>query len=820
MMTESEYNERYMSSDAALPSHLQQYSVPHMEQQFRAFLIQYFGIKRHARQFFAPWKRLYLVASPQTGSSQWNAWTFNIVSRVIGAIARATIMLVGSYFVVANFFFWYTIGLLLWPIMLASEKSKARAENAKQAQPLHILIADWRSDPDVLQILQRAELSDSEQELWWRTLTIFAAEQPHALHRQPGATSLASLVSLLSEERLVEMLVAQNLPVSLIEEATLWHWQEEQDNQEFSFWHPESIRKLQPVGVDWAYGFTPTLDQFARNLNQEASKSLVTLHARPKLLRSIADTFSHSNNTGLLLVGQPGIGKLSLCMSLAKHIAEKHTFPRLADHRVMLLDLSQVVGVSSDPGTQAMVVERIFAEATAAGNIILVIDNLHQFVSPQGMADFSHIFAKVNRTYRLKLLALSTYDNFRQYITANSTVMTRFELIHMKPTTEEETLAVLKELMIESEPGEVLITLPALKELIKRSNQLLDHVPNPEKSINLLELCLTSHHNDAPLTKFDIGQILTQKMGIPLGELSAEEKEKLQQLRQLLADRVVGQEQALDALASAVKRASLRLESREKTRGAFLFLGPTGVGKTETAKALAEIYFGSPDRMIRVDLGEYSSASSLSNLIGTPQESSAHTAGGFLTEAVRQQPYSVVLLDELEKAHPSILNALLTALDEGYLTDARGQRISFRHTYVIATSNAGSQLFFQTKSADTDTKLDADTVLDHLVKEKLFSPEFLNRFDGIIVYNPLTAQEVAQIIERKLEKLQAMVYTEHKVHFELSAALLAHIGQKAYNPQFGARHLERTLTDEVLNRVAEQLLQRTSDDESTLYLDV
>jgi len=336
----------------------------------------------------------------------------------------------------------------------------------------------------------------------------------------------------------------------------------------------------------------------------------------------------------------------------------------------------------------------------------------------------------------------------------------------------------------------------------------------------LLELLLTAHHSDAPITKFDVGQILTQKMGIPLGELSQEDKDKLTQLRQLLAERVVGQEAALDALSSAVKRSSLRLESREKTRGAFLFLGPTGVGKTETAKALAEIYFGSPERMIRIDLGEYSSAGSLSNLLGSPQDSAAHSAGGFLTEAVRQQPYSVVLLDELEKAHPSILNALLTVLDEGYLTDARGQRISFRHTYVIATSSAGSQLFFQTNDGSAATDLSSDTIIYHLVQEKLYSPEFLNRFDGIIVYTPLTAQEVATIIERKLIKLQEMVYTEHKVRFELSPKLLAHIGQQAYNPQFGARHLERTLTNEVLNRVAEQLLKRSPGDESPLYLEV
>ncbi len=761
-----------------------------------------------------------MVASPQNGVTRSNAWSFNFVSRMIGFVVRIHIIFFCLLLLLLNMVWWAAVLILGWPILLVLDLiqnlNKKSLDKPLDSQEL----SNWEKDQEVQKVFVRAELSESEIKLFWHVLNSYVTSMSISRLSSLSKVPLAGLVSLISDPKLREREMGRSLPWSLLEEVAVWHWQIYQEKlSERAFWSGSIGQQIRPIGADWGYGYTPNLDRFSRNLNHDAERSAVSLNARPQLLRKLADTFTRSTNAGILLVGQPGIGKLSLCVSLAKHIAQKNTFPALVDHRVMLLDLNQILGITTDPATQALVLNKIFAEASSAGNIIIVIDNLHQYVSPTGLADFSHVFAKVNRSYKLKLVALSTYDNFRQHITANPTVMTRFEVVHMNPTNNQETLDILQEIVTGIEGDATQITLPAIKELIKKSALFLEHVPNPEKSINLLETCLADT-GSLPVTKRAVGEILTKKTGIPLGEMNDEEKTKLLDLRRLLSLRVVGQSDALDALTAAVKRANLRLETREKTKGAFLFLGPTGVGKTETVKALAEIYFGSPEKMIRVDMGEYGNADSLSNLIGSPQSSGSHAAGGLLTEAVRQQPYTTVLLDELEKAHPQILNALLTVLDEGYLKDARDQRISFRHSFVIATSNAGSQLFYSSSGDNQTSEISMQTMIDHLVSEKIFTPEFLNRFDGIVLFSPLTPAEITEIVQRKLKKIEEQIFVEHKLRLKISPNLMEKIVQSAYNPQFGARHLERVLTKEVVDRIAEKLLNDEARSGTTLKLDL
>lgn len=797
--------------------------IAKIEAACRAFCLHYFGIKRHLKQLFAPWRRLYLESSVQSGVSYWNAFSFNAVSRLIGIAMRLVVIIIGLSTIIINTVFWAGVVLIGWPIFILVDLIIQIKPRKLNTTPAPILINKCSINPVFDNVLVRSELSPQEKSAYWKNMEEFLRSSPAHVDCGNNKSALATMLSLISNQSFQNQSAELKLPWQTLIEAATWHWQTQTDQSTHSiFALLKRAKKIRPIGVNWAYGYTPNLDRFSRNLNEEAKDSPVNLNSRPELLRQITDTFSNKNSAGILLIGQPGIGKFSLCMSLAKHISQENTFLHLIDHRVMMLDLGQIAGIAADPATQALILDKIFAEASIAGNIILVIDNLHQFVSPLGLADYSHVFAKVNRAYRLKIIGLSTYDNFRQFITANPTVMTRFETVYMNPTNDKETLQVLQQTVVTLEKDQVLITLPALKEIVAKSTQILEHIPNPQKSINLLELCLTATAS-LPITKEIVGEVLTKKMGIPLGGITKDDKQKLVQLESLLSAKIVGQHQAIETLTAAVKRAQLSLETREKTKGAFLFLGPTGVGKTETVKALAEVFFGSSHKMIRIDLGEYGQPESLTNLIGSPQGSSSHSAGGLLTEAVRQQPYTTVLFDELEKAHPQILSALLTVLDEGYLTDARDQRISFRHTFVVATSNAGSELFFANNAGNqpaSQTAIPIQSMIDYLVTNKIFTPEFLNRFDGIVIFAPLTPDQIEEIVHRKLKEIEAKIYQQHKLKLSVTPALLDQIIKTAYNPQFGARHLERVLTKEVLDRVADQLITSAPQAESTLTLDI
>ncbi|HLD20781.1 MAG TPA: ATP-dependent Clp protease ATP-binding subunit, partial [Patescibacteria group bacterium] len=376
--------------------------------------------------------------------------------------------------------------------------------------------------------------------------------------------------------------------------------------------------------------------------------------------------------------------------------------------------------------------------------------------------------------------------------------------------------------MLESKIGgieyehHVIFSYEAVERAVKLSDRYMHETYLPKKAIEVArETALQvskSRGQDALVTGEDIAQIVSSKTGIPTMSVAEDEKEKLLGLEEKMHGRVIGQDEAVRAVSSALRRARTELRSQARPIATFLFLGPTGVGKTELAKTVAETYFGSEDMMVRLDMSEYQDASSINRMLGTPGSQS----GGLLTEAVRKQPFAIVLLDELEKAHPDILNIFLQVFDDGRLTDSVGRTIDFTNTIIICTSNAGTQ-YIQDAVGRAE---DLEVIKTHLVEEELrgiYRPEFLNRFDGIVVFKPLAQEDVIEITKLFMKAVASRLDPKG-IGFRAEDAAVQELAQRGFDPKFGARPLRRLVQEEVDNAIANALLQGEVQRRDTIVL--
>ena len=398
--------------------------------------------------------------------------------------------------------------------------------------------------------------------------------------------------------------------------------------------------------------------------------------------------------------------------------------------------------------------DKIFREVAGAGNVVLIIDELHNFVGGEGRPgtiDITGVLAPYLRVTNFPFIGITTFQGLHKYLEQNASLMALLAPVELGEITEEQTLPVLEQFVGSLEQKHKrIISYPALRDAIALSSKYVQGVPQPRKSIELLEEAVTylSQTKEKVLLPRHVAYVLAEKTQIPIGEIETKEREVLLSLEDLLHKRIINQEEAIGEVSSALRRARSEVSKRSGPMGSFLFLGPTGVGKTETAKALAAVYFGSENRMIRLDMSEFQSPKDVERLLGSAEQN------GLLTTQARDNPFSLVLLDELEKAHPNILNLFLQVLDEGHITDGLGRKVSFQHTIIIATSNAGYQLILQAIKENKDFNLLKREMLDYLFKEGIYRPEFLNRFDGVMLFKPLTKEHLLSIADLMLSKVK------------------------------------------------------------------
>ncbi|MCT2542039.1 MULTISPECIES: ATP-dependent Clp protease ATP-binding subunit [Streptomyces] len=599
---------------------------------------------------------------------------------------------------------------------------------------------------------------------------------------------------------------------------------------------------------------------------------------RAEEIEQTVEVLSRRSKNNPVLIGEPGVGKTAIVEGIAQRIVAGDVPRTLKDKRVIALDLSGLVAGSQYRGQFEERLKNVIDEVSAAADsTILFIDELHTVVgagaSGEGAMDAGNMLKPALARGELHVVGATTIDEYRKHIEKDAALERRFQPVMVPEPTVEETIQILEGLRDSYEAHhQVRFADDALVAAAELSDRYISDRFLPDKAIDLMDqagarvrlrslgrstevvsredklaelkrekdeavasedfekasgLKLRIAETEAELagveerregvmdvTTADIAEVVSRRTGIPVTQLTASEKEKLLKLEDALHSRVVGQDEAVTAIAQAVRRNRAGMGDPDRPVGSFLFLGPTGVGKTELAKALAALLFGDENRMARFDMSEFQEKHTVSRLVGAPPGYVGHEEAGQLTEKVRRQPYSVLLFDEVEKAHPDVFNTLLQVLDDGRLTDAQGRTVDFRHTVVIMTSNIGAQRILAHKG-------DVSEIRDDLMGDLRghFPPEFLNRVDETIIFHGLDKDDLGEIVDLMLDGSKRRVRAQD-MELEITEAAKKLLVAHGHQPEFGARPLRRTIQTELDNRIASLLLSGEAEPGDTIVADV
>ncbi len=567
---------------------------------------------------------------------------------------------------------------------------------------------------------------------------------------------------------------------------------------------------------------TPNLNSFSEDLTLAAKSGYLPLSVgRDKEITNIITT-AESDYSSVVLVGPPGVGKTNIVEGLANRMMAEEVPAMFHDIRLVRASVPTLISGATGTGKLEERFLGILKEASASGNIILVIENIHHLigVSSEGTegVDLSEVLAGEIRQRNILVIASTTGKEYVQFI-EGSELGQALKKISVNEPDKNQTIKMMEAHVgaVENK-NQVYFTYASLEEIYELSDRYVTDRYLPSKAIELMDeagiMVAKANRQDKLVRAEDIAALVSQKTNIPLTQVTAKETTKLLNLEKEIHERIVGQEEAVKMVASALRRARAELRDRKRPIVNLLFLGPTGVGKTELAKTVAEKYFNNEENMIRLDMSEYQNQTSLPRLIGSPQTGKP----GLLTEAVRHKPFALLLLDEIEKSHPDILNIFLQVMEDGRLTDALGRTVDFTNLIIVATSNAGTSFIQDQIKAGKDI----EEFKDRLIKEEIrdiFRPEFINRFDGTVVFRPLTADEIFKIAGLMLNKVKKRL-EDKGIFFEVTEAAQKELAEAGFDPVFGARPLRRVIQERVDNALAEFLLTQKINRRDTLIYDV
>jgi ATP-dependent Clp protease ATP-binding subunit ClpC len=584
--------------------------------------------------------------------------------------------------------------------------------------------------------------------------------------------------------------------------------------------NPEKWITTGGIASDWSSGYAVNLEKYAKDLTKIVAKGWVSFSviSRQELTDQI-QTLLSKNHSNLVLIGEPGVGRKALVLDFAKKVLYGQTFKNLSHKRIMELDLGLLLaGADIEAGEVETRLKLVLNDAAKAGNIILLIDDIKAILIKKGVGtvDASQILIPYLESGSIQLIGIASMEEWHE-IGSNSRIAPLFSRLIIPEANESQTMKILQDISFRFENKyDKNITYPALKEAYICSKKYLPYQALPAKAVDLLEeSCIYAQNTgDNNISAQIIRKVISAKTNIPAEDSDEKEKEVLLKLEGFIHQRVIGQAEAVKAVSNALRRARAGLKKEGRPVATFLFLGPTGVGKTELSKALAKIYFGSTTNMIRLDMSEYGEKNSVSKLLGRDND-----AGGYLTKPVKEKPFSLILLDEIEKAHPDILNLFLQVLDDGRLTDNLGRTIDFTHTIIIATSNAGSELIRREFSTGNYTNQEFSKILlDKIQSEGTFKPEFLNRFDGVITFGALKQEEVKEIAKLLIKDV-AKALDEKGITLEITDQALEELVREGYDPVFGGRQMRRVIQDKLENFIAKKLLETNIESGETIVFD-
>jgi len=577
-----------------------------------------------------------------------------------------------------------------------------------------------------------------------------------------------------------------------------------------------AARSKQPGGIgrDWSFGWIPRLSQFGVNITQSGTMSRGEI--RPEVLNQLMSSLNGDGGT-IALVGRDGVGKTELVYELASRlIRPSDSVPKsLWYQQVFMLDASRLVAAAGERGSLETLVSALLGEAFAAKNIIVCFDNAeHFFEEGVGAVDLTALLLPIVEARRLRIIMTMDEQRFLQISKRTPALTSSMTRISIQPTGEPETLKVLEDhLPLIEHKRKVTFMYQALKEAYRLSQRYVYDVAMPGQAITLLDQAAEYPEDGGLVSARSVNMAIEQTTGVKTAAPNdQDERDKLLNLESLIHQRMIGQERAVGVVSDALRRARSGVRNQNRPVGTFLFLGPTGVGKTELAKSLAAVYFGGEKNMIRLDMNEFVSPDDVARLIADGADDPSS-----LTAQVMKQPFSVVLLDEIEKAHSSVLTTLLQLLDEGILRDVRNREVSFRDTVVIATSNAGADRIQEYIQRGYSLQQFEETFLNELISSHLFHPEFLNRFDEIVVFAPLDKPQLLQVVDLILADVNKNL-VEQKITISVTPDAKDYLVEAGYDPRLGARPMRRVVQRAVENTVAKLLLSNAAAPGSTIEI--
>lgn len=565
---------------------------------------------------------------------------------------------------------------------------------------------------------------------------------------------------------------------------------------------------------------TPALDKYGKDLTAQARNGeLDPVVGRQVEIERVIQILSRRKKNNPILIGEPGVGKSAIVEGLALRI-ENGDAPTLQGRRIISLDIASMVAGTTYRGQFEERIKTVINELNKHPEIILFVDEIHTIMgagNAQGSLDAANILKPALARGEVQCVGATTITEYRKSIEKDGALERRFQKVLVQPTSPEETYTVLTRISeVYGTFHKVQYTQEALHACVQLTDRYISDRFFPDKAIDAMDEAgaykrqTTTETDTIPvISEADVAFVVSRMSGVPVQRVAQAETVQLRQMANALKQRVIGQDKAIETIVKAIQRSRMGLRDPKKPIGTFFLLGPTGVGKTHLAQCLAEEMFGSRDAIIRFDMSEFIEKHTVSLLVGAPPGYVAHEDGGKLTEAVRRKPYSIVLFDEIEKAHPDIFNVLLQVMDEGRLTDRQGRIVDFKNTIIIMTSNVGTR---QLSDFGSGIGFDADTIDDKQSERTLtkalnrtFPPEFVNRLDNIVVFNPLNDDALAQILSLELYplkmRLEVMGYT-----LELTDTTREQLLKESRDRRYGARPLKRAIQTLIEDPITDMLL--------------
>jgi len=584
--------------------------------------------------------------------------------------------------------------------------------------------------------------------------------------------------------------------------------------------HPRRIaRNLGTIGRSWVQGYTNELDSITKDISGsvvwDADHRGVCVHQEQ--LEQAVQVLSRSTQRNVLVTGPVGSGKRTLVRNVGALLHKQEVKKGVTLTRQLVLKTEELMSGFDQPDS---ILLRALQKGEKAGNILLIVENLALILRSKN-GNLRNVFTKFLQSNRVTVFVIASSGDYHSLVKSDPVLDSLFEKIHLGDTTEEETMAVLMmRYFVLEEKLKVHATYKLLKLTLNLSKRFIGKGALPGKVLEVLSDAMIAARDAGmrELSEEHIRKSVSLKAHMDVSEVSGDEKVKLLRLETALQQSIVGQNASIHALVNTLKRARLDINAGKRPLGTFLFLGPTGVGKTHTAKVLAQEYFGGTEALIRMDMNEYSNEESVFGIIGDPDP--AATSEGFLTKQVQERPFSLILLDEIEKAHKKVLNLFLQILDEGKLTDSRGVQTDFRNSIIIATSNAGALFirdFIQKNEQKTKEEF-KEALIDTILKDGSFSPEFVNRFDEVILYYPLSVRDAIKVALLMLQDIVLEIEDKKGYKIRVEEDVVVEIVQQGYSIEFGAREMRRVILDIIENFLAEYLLRHDVKRGEEIYI--